>query len=148
MKKNLSKAINEIFQLTSFNSKQYPEYSKWFFAKMIPRLFDNTGDIFFILDKFSVAGMIIMKNTVEEKKICQVYTDFDYRNKGICSLLIERCFSILGTEKPLITIPEYCIDEFSGIIKRYNWEEYGVISDYTKKEIIFNNSNNKEEVLK
>ena len=64
---NLSKAINELFILTSFNEKQYPEYTKWFYSKMIPRLFINTGEIYFVLDKFMIEGMIITKNTLEEK---------------------------------------------------------------------------------
>ncbi len=62
----------------------------------------------------------------------------DYRKKGFSSKLLEDSFDFLGTDKPLITIPESRISEFSSIIDGYNWDETEVIDDYYTPEIVFN----------
>ena len=31
--KNFSKAVNELYMLTDYNKKQYPDYFKWFYQK-------------------------------------------------------------------------------------------------------------------
>lgn len=62
----------------------------------------------------------------------------DYRKKGFASRLLEDSFDFLETDKPLITIPESRISEFSSIIDGYNWIESRVIEDYYSPEVIFN----------
>ncbi len=42
---NFSKACNEIYLLTDYNEKQYPEYYKWFYSKNIPRVLNGKGDM-------------------------------------------------------------------------------------------------------
>ena len=105
---------------------------------MTPRLFNKTGEIFTTLDHFSVQGTVIIKDTEQEKKICQIYTDPEYRNQSVCRNLLEASMKKLKTDKPGITIPEFRIPEFMGIINYYGWKETGIINSYNKKEIQFN----------
>ena len=49
------------------------------------------------------------------------------QKRGIATALVERCFEWLGTTKPLITIADYKLDQFAGIIKKYGWEETQVL---------------------
>lgn len=135
---NISKALNELYLLTSFNKTQYPKYTEWFYKTMIPRLFDKSGEILFVLDHFVIEGMIIIKKTLEEKKLCQIYTNPDYRNQSVCRNLLEESMKKLETEKPLITIPEFRISEFSSIINQYGWKETQEINSYNKREFQFN----------
>lgn len=143
--KNFSKAVNEIYLLTDYNNNQYPEYYKWFFGKSIPRIFDKSGDIIFYFDGFEVLGLTILKKTIDERKICTFMINDEYRKKGYSKLLLEDAFLYLGTEKPLITIPEVRLNEFSNIINTYNWNETNRTDEYFSNEVIFNGSSRKLE---
>lgn len=137
-RKNFAKATNEFYSLTDFNHEQYPNYLNWFFQTNIPRILDNKGDILFTMDGFMVKGLIILKNTKEEKKICTFMVDEPYRNQKVGSLLLEKAFEDLGTDKPIITIPSGKISQFEYFIKRNNWENTGIIKDYYTEEFVFN----------
>lgn len=135
---DFSKAVNEIYLLTDYNKKQYPDYYKWFFSKNIPRIINGTGDVIFYLDETEIVGVSILKNE-NEKKICTFMINPKYRKKGNSKILLKDSFEYLKTDKPVITIPEFRLNEFSSIIKAYNWEETSVIDNYLSKEIEFNN---------
>lgn len=135
--KNFSKAVNEIYLLTDYNKSQYPEYYKWFFSKNIPRVINKNGEIIFYLDGFEIVGISILKNDLE-KKLCTFMVNPEYRKKGYSKLLLEDSFEYLKTEKPIITIPEFRLDEFSSIINAYEWEKSSVINNYFSKEVEFN----------
>ena len=135
--KNFSKAVNEIYLLTDYNKSQYPEYYKWFFSKNIPRVINKTGEIIFYLDGFEIVGISVLKNDLE-KKLCTFMVNPEYRKKGYSKLLLEDSFEYLKTEKPIITIPEFRLDEFSSIINEYEWEKSSVINNYFSKEVEFN----------
>lgn len=136
--KNFSKAVNELYLITDYNHEQYPEYYKWFYQKNIPRVISGSGEAIFYLDGFQVAGLTILKRDSEEAKICTFMVNEEYRKKGYSKLLLEESFEFLGTEKPLITIPEKRIAEFSSIISAYGWTELETIDNYFTPEIVFN----------
>ena len=136
--KNFSKAVNEIYLLTDYNKKQYPNYYKWYFRKNIPRVIDGTGEVIFYLDGFEIVGLSILKKTDDESKICTLLISEEQRKKGYSSLILEDAFDYLKTDKPIITIPENRLDEFSGIIRAYNWKETEIIGDYYTPEVVFN----------
>lgn len=136
--KNFSEAVNKIYLLTDYNHEQYPEYCKWFYTKNVPRIFDGTGEMIFYLDGFQIVGLSILKKDEIEKKICTLLINEEYRKKGYSKQILEDSFKYLETEKPLITIPEKRIEEFSSIIKAYDWIETSITDEYLSKEIIFN----------
>lgn len=136
--KNFSKAVNEIYSLTDFNHLQYPNYLNWFYKTNIPRLFDMSGEIIFSLDGFLIKGIIILKNTLSEKKICTFMVDEPYRNQKVGTLLLEESFKYLGTDKPIITIPESKTGDFQYFIDKYDWILTGEINKYYSNELIFN----------
>lgn len=82
--------------------------------------------------------LIIIKDDKGEKKLCQIYTNEEYRKRGICHSLLEESFAILGTDKPKITIPQFRLDEFNNIISKYGWIESEELDSYSSKEIAFN----------
>lgn len=137
-RKNFSKATNEIYQLTDYNHKQYPEYLKWYYSKNIPRVLNGSGEIIFYLDGLTVAGLAILKKDIDEAKICTLMISEEYRKKGYSKELLESSFEFLGTDKPLITIPSNRIEEFQGIISTYDWYESLKTDIYLSEEIIFN----------
>ena len=135
--KNFSKAVNEIYLLTDYNKLQYPDYYKWFYQKNIPRILNGEGDAIFYLDGFNVVGLSMMKKDELESKICTLLINEEYRKKGYSKQILEDSFEYLGTDKPLITIPENRLDEFN-IINTYEWKETKIITDYYSPEVIFN----------
>jgi len=118
-RKNFAKAAGEIYLLTDYNHDQYPDYWKWYFEKSIPRVINKTGEMIFYLDGFSIVGLSILKNDPEEKKICTLLVNEEYRKKGYSKAILEASFDYLKTDKPLITIPTKRLDEFSKIIQAW-----------------------------
>ena len=137
-RKNFSKATNEIYLLTDYNHKQYQEYLKWYYTKNIPRVLDGTGEIIFYLDGLTVAGLSILKKDLTESKICTLMINEEYRRRGYGKELLESSFDYLGTDKPLITIPNNRIEEFKSFIDTYNWQETNRTDIYLSEEVIFN----------
>ena len=136
---NFSKASNEIYLLTDYNKLQYPEYYKWYYQKNIPRIIAGNGEAIFYLDCYKIVGLSMLKKTENESKICTLLINEEYRKKGYSSLILEDSFKFLGTEKPLITIPENRLDEFSNIIDTYGWVASETTDKYYSPEVIFNN---------
>lgn len=136
--KNFSKAVSEIYLLTDYNKLQYPDYYKWFYQKNIPRILNGEGEAIFYLDGFNVVGLSMMKKDELEKKICTLLINEEYRKLGYSKQILEDSFEYLGTDKPLITIPENRLDEFKSIITAYDWMESKIITDYYSPEVIFN----------
>lgn len=62
-----------------------------------------------------------MKKDNTENKICTFLVLEGYRKKNIATKMLEQSFKYLGTTKPLITIADYKLPMFEGIIKKYDW---------------------------
>ena len=138
--KNFSRAVNEIYLLTDYNKLQYPEYFKWYYQTNIPRILSGEGEAIFYLDGFQIVGLSMLKRTDDEAKICTFFIDEEYRKRGYSSLLLEDSFGYLGTESPIITIPENRLDEFSKIIEAYGWVPTETTDKYYSLEVVFNSS--------
>ena len=141
--KNFTKAVTAIYMQTIYNNDQYPEYLKWFYTVNIPRIFKGEGDIIFYLDGLEIVSLSTLKNT-DEKKICTLLVNEDYRKKGYSKQIIEDSFEYLKTETPLITIPTKRLSEFDKIIEAYHWKETDRTNEYYSEEVIFN----KPKILK
>ena len=100
------------------------------------------GDIIFYLDGLEVVSLATLKNT-DEKKICTLLVNEDYRKKGYSKQILEDSFEYLQTDTPLITIPTKRLDEFNKIIDAYNWKETSRTDEYYSEEVIFNSPKTK-----
>ena len=140
--KNFSKAVLAIYLQTTYNNDQYPEYLKWFYTVNLPRIFKEEGDIIFYLDGLEVVSLSTLKNS-DEKKICTLLVNEDYRKKGYSKQILEDSFEYLQTETPLITIPTKRLEEFDKIIDAYNWSESSRTDEYYSEEVIFNSPKTK-----
>ena len=99
----LNKVINEI--------NHHPENREMFIC------LSNNDGLPFIL------GLIILKKTHCEKKICTLKVDERYQRKGIGSALILKAFDFLETDKPLITVPEEYENVFSKILNKLGFKK-------------------------
>lgn len=140
--KYLSQNINneiilKIYDTTKFLEKQYPNYNYWF--EKIKNEIDGTNrEVIYVEIESEIIGLIILKNTKEEKKICTLFVKEKYRNKGIGNILLGKGFDFLQTSIPLITIPENKVYLFERIIKKYNWKYSKTTYIYNTPEKVFN----------
>ena len=107
----------------------YPKIERWF-NKIIKEIDEDNKkrELFLAIitseGNIELAGILILKNTDREKKICSLRVIEKFRNKGIGKRLFEKAFEYLGTTKPLITLPEECYkDAFRGLLEKYNFVE-------------------------
>lgn len=142
---NFSQAVDQIYKITDYNTGQYPDYYKWFYGKSIPRIFTKNGEIIFYLDAFTIVGLTVLKRDTDEKKICTLMINPEYRKQGYAKELLEDTYNFLGTTKPVITIPEFRMSEFDRIIEEYGWVKSGETGIYYSNEIVFNGKKNNVE---
>ena len=128
---------NDIYLNLHHIKRQYRGLDYWF-EKVLKEIDGIKREIIFIRDKENIKGFIILKNTIEEKKICGIYVKEEFRNNGVGSLLIEEGLKFLKEKKPIITIPLYNLDSFKVFIEKYNWIQTSISYDYNSPEAIFN----------
>lgn len=98
--------------------KQYPKMEEWLRSL-------KTGvetPIITVKRNGIVVGICIGKDTVAEKKLRCVRVHPDYQNSGIGPKMIDKMMEILKTNKPLCTVPEEQLHQFSRMfINRYGY---------------------------
>jgi len=125
----------------------YPGIVEWF-NKIIKEIDDDNKrrELFLAIitnqENIELVGILILKNTNKEKKICSMRVLENFRNKGIGKKLFEKAFEYLGTRKPLITLPEECYkDAFKRLLEKYNFVETNRVEGFyrdNKIEYFFN----------
>jgi len=134
--------VSVIYNFTYDLYKDYPNYFKWYWTKVVPGVIERTREIMIATMGNDYAGIIIVKNENGERKICTLFIAPKYRNQGIASILVHEAVNYLGTTKPLITIPEYKLEQFASIIENYGWEQTQVLEkgyySSTSRELVFN----------
>lgn len=126
--------------LTKTIADSYPAHIEWIDKKFLPHLHDSTRGYSFAIDYAStiqvdnrlhpgmklvsnrLAGCSLLKNVRDEKKICCLFVDPNYRHQGIASRLIQDSFEILCTEKPLMTVSEPNLPQLQKLIDRFGFE--------------------------
>jgi ribosomal protein S18 acetylase RimI-like enzyme len=109
----------EIYDTIKFVSNHYPNFKEWY-EKVLKEIPEGTRDIIFIRNERELKGFIIIKNSINEKKICSLYIKENFRKIGLATKLIEESFKVLKTTTPIISIPKETIKEFLYFIKKYN----------------------------
>ena len=147
--KNIVKNYLINFQKNNKNNlvNYYPEIEKWF-NKIIKEInIDNKKREIFLVITFKdknikLIGLLILKNTKKEKKICTIHVLEEFRNKGIGKKLFEKSFEYLKTKSPIITISEECYKEnIEFLLKKYKFKMTNkIIGAYrdNKTEYFFN----------
>lgn len=106
----------------------YPNIDAWF-NKVINEINNHPDnrEIFICLsndgESPSILGLVILKKTHCEKKICTLKVDERYQRKGIGSAFILKAFDFLETDKPLITVPEEYEKTFFRILNKFGFKK-------------------------
>lgn len=130
--------------VTAWLQRDYPEHCRHYYGKYVPGMFTGEREIIICYVEGRSAGIVILKKVAAECKICTLYVEPDYRRQGIATELLQQTFAWLGTTKPLIAIAEKRIDDFAGIIAKYDWHEtsFHAVSSRHLLEHVFNGVSN------
>lgn len=143
-KRSLLKVCDELYEMTDFISVDYPKHKSWFYKKHLPATFtENSGrDIIYAHDENAIIyGTAFIKQDEVEKKICTLFVADNARGLGIGTKLVEKSMEILKTTKPMITLADYKLPMFEGLIKKYGWEQTQIVKGlYNEKnlELVYN----------
>ncbi|MEE1443491.1 MAG: GNAT family N-acetyltransferase [Blautia sp.] len=102
---------------------EYTDFCKWFLE-----LFQNGAvlkegrEILLCECDYQLAGIAILKNDGNEKKICTLRVAKTFQRNGIGQNLMELSFEWLNEDKPLITIHDSKRQEFKKLFERYDFQ--------------------------
>ncbi len=102
--------------------RSYPKFQDWLNRKVIPQLGKIRKIIIAQNEKKTIVGIMILKNTCAEKKICTLWVHRDYQKNGIGTALMERAIRELQTSRPLITMSQESYAEFLPLMRKFHFE--------------------------
>lgn len=137
----LKNIANEVFNNIYHLENSYPTFNNWYFNKVVPGLIDGTRSFIIEFRDEKFAGIAILKDTAEEKKICTISINNEYKSKGIGFRLFEKSMRLLDANRPLLTVSEDRLPEFEKIFHHFDYEyvaEYHGLYLPRKRELSFN----------
>lgn len=114
--------VNKAYVLTDSLTNLYPDYTKWYFCKVIPEVMEGNREILICTIDKSVAGILILKNQATEKKICTLFIVEKFQKLGVAEKLVRKACNLLGTKTPLFTVSSSNFNEFKNLILKFEWE--------------------------
>lgn len=115
----------------SFLKNDYPQFCNWFDNKIISEITSEKRKVILASTRLNdFAGVLILKNTFSEKKICTLYVSSEIRNRKLGDLFFNIAFDKLGTDKPMITISDYHAADFYKLLGKYKFDLSEIIPDY------------------
>lgn len=81
---------------------------------------DGSRQIYLAVDaeEWRLAGILILKNSRNEKKICTLCVFYPYQGCGIGTRFVEISSACLGTSTPLITVSSNHVEEYIDFFKK------------------------------
>lgn len=125
---SLSHELKEIYRYEIYKFLirlvfEYQGFNKWYEDLFVESAELESNRQIIICEKhFKIAGVAIIKNDFEEKKICTLRVAKEFQHQGIGHHLVEMCMKELGTDKPMITLHKSKMNQFEKILSYYNFE--------------------------
>jgi len=109
-----------------FLRSSYPNFDHWFASKVLPGIY--TGERTLLLERreSSVVGLMILKHTSSEKKLCTLRVRPHYESKGLGVRLFETAFKILETERPLLSVSQPAESKFHRLFAYFGFSKQAV----------------------
>ena len=153
LKEMLKEYLNRIFFNIQKIDEKYPDFENWL-EKVYKEIDeDNSKREILLLTDFTstslqmeIEGIVILKNTEEEKKICYLFLTYPYSYR---EEMYDGIFEYLGTKNPIISMEKsFFKEKYLGFLKPYfpeneklNFKLTSIVPDkYVKgkTELIFN----------
>jgi ribosomal protein S18 acetylase RimI-like enzyme len=119
----LSKALFLMRNDMKFLRDSYPHFDNWFFETVIPGI--STGDRTIVIETRgeTTAGLLILKHTIFEKKLCTLRVNPSFASKGLGVKLFTEAFERLETETPLLSVSEHAEPKFIRIFDHFGFKK-------------------------
>ena len=100
----------------------YPEISRWYLDKVLPGVTAGSDILLLAEDHGQLAGIALGKRSPEETKLRCLRVAPPWQNSGLGLKLLERMFELLDTDKPLCTVSEELLHQYSRpFVMRYGF---------------------------
>ena len=108
----------------------YPDFAKWYDSKIVPNV-DNNREIFLSTKDGIFSGALILKNELNEKKICTLFVNPNNRFSHVGNDFLRIASEELETYKLPITISDDAMVYFNKF--RYNFYEKKIVDNMYKQ---------------
>lgn len=127
----------------------YPNFSSWYWDKVIPSVVLYKSKVILGYSKNNLVGVSIIKKDKHENKIRALRISDEYQKKGYGLYLIDHSLKVLEDDKPLVSVNQNMINEFSRIfINRYNFDLTFVHKSlYIQNELEYQFNGNKQSLI-
>lgn len=125
-------AVNEDVE---FLRENYPRFDEWFFRKVIPGIYRGERTAIIEQRDSVVAGLLIVKHSAVEKKLCTLRVRPHFESKGLGVRLFESAFDLLGTERPLLSVAQTAVPKFSRLFSHFGFAQEGVYNSLYLPEV-------------
>lgn len=116
---------NNLRANVGFFQGNYPNFESWLESKVLPGLERGERTAHFEIRDGNVVGLLIVKHTVDEKKLCTLRVDSALRNSGLGVHLFEAAFELLQSTRPLLSISESKLPQFERLFKHFGFSFAG-----------------------
>lgn len=133
---------SQIYDFLKRLNIEYPGFYKWYRGLFLEnKELQNNREIIICEREYCIVGVVILKSTEEEKKICTLRVASPFQRQGIGKKLMEMSLEWLQEDKPLITMHKSKQHEFAALLEYYGfvleqkqWSYYNIFST----ELIYN----------
>ena len=119
---SLSQELKKIYQSEIYKFLyrlvfEYQGFRSWY-QRLYTEEFElkYNREIIICEDQFQIVGVAIIKNDLQEKKICTLRVTREYQHQGIGHNLVEMCMQQLHTDKPMITLHTSKLNQFEKLL--------------------------------
>lgn len=115
--------LDVAFDFIRHLSQDYPGFSDWYKSKVVSGIYSEERKIIIYTGSSrKIAGISIIKNTEEEKKLCTIRVAPEFRRMGVGRKLFESSFELLNTDSPVITVSSPRMPQFKKILSYYGFK--------------------------
>lgn len=104
--KHMNIEFTALAQTLSSIGGYYPNFKNWLYFSFRKEMIEGKRSIVLARDGNIIAGMSLLKHTIDERKICTFYVSPSYRGCGIGSQLMDQSTAYLGEKNINITVAE------------------------------------------
>lgn len=125
------------YQILTKLEEAYPDFYDWYWNKVVPGILTKQDQLILAYIKNELVGISILKNNPNEKKLRALRITEKFQSKGYGLYLIDESLKRLETDKPLCSVSNKMIDDYSRIfINRYKFDLTYVYKNlYTKDSL-------------
>jgi GNAT superfamily N-acetyltransferase len=122
----LEKVLRLASEDVDFLRFSYPQFDNWFATKVIPGIRDGERTLLLERRGTVTVGLLIVKHTAFEKKLCTLRVRPDFESKGLGVRLFQTAFHLLETEQPLLSVSALAAPKFERLFRYFGFAQEAV----------------------